>query len=211
MPLIHQQVIHQNTRVGVWHITEPLSFFTHSIQLQRVISHPQKQLQHAAGRYLLQYLQPHFPVNEIEITANNKPHIQNNTWHFSISHCGNYAAAIVSTKQQVGIDVEIPTTKVLKVAHKFLSHTERNHFNVLNILESPILLPTVLWSAKEALFKWWGNGEVDFKEHLQIQPFLLEAQGSFKAMFTHPMCNKQLQMQYIVFEEFVLVYLVNNL
>jgi hypothetical protein len=28
---------------------------------------------------------------------------------------------------------------------------------------------TLIWSSKEALFKWYGRGEVDFKKHLQLQ------------------------------------------
>ncbi|MFZ4058298.1 MAG: hypothetical protein ACOYKE_09150, partial [Ferruginibacter sp.] len=29
------------------------------------------------------------------------------------------------------------------------------------------------WSIKETLFKWYGNGEVDFQEHLNIQQIVL--------------------------------------
>jgi phosphopantetheinyl transferase (holo-ACP synthase) len=28
---------------------------------------------------------------------------------------------------------------------------------------------TLLWSCKEAVFKWYGAGEVDFKVHMQVQ------------------------------------------
>ena len=27
-------------------------------------------------------------------------------------------------------------------------------------------LVTILWSAKESIFKWYGNGEVDFRKHI---------------------------------------------
>jgi phosphopantetheinyl transferase len=206
MPLIHQQVINQNIQLGVWHINEPLSFFTKTIVLQKNIMHPHKQLQHAAGRYLLTLLQPNFPINEVVIAKNNRPYLPNKQFYFSISHCSNYAAAIISSTNNVGIDVEIPTTKVLKVLHKFLSPIEKNIFKVENSTTANILLPTVLWSAKEALFKWWGNGEIDFREHLQINSFELLQQGSFTAKFLAHQQNENLWMHYKVFDEFVLVY-----
>ena len=33
---------------------------------------------------------------------------------------------------------------------------------------SPVHLLTIMWSAKEALFKWYSLGEIDFKEHMQL-------------------------------------------
>ena len=30
-------------------------------------------------------------------------------------------------------------------------------------------LPTLLWSAKESVFKWFGDGGVDFRKHIQLQ------------------------------------------
>jgi hypothetical protein len=29
-------------------------------------------------------------------------------------------------------------------------------------------LTTVLWSAKEAIYKWYGHGELDFRQHMQL-------------------------------------------
>ena len=29
-------------------------------------------------------------------------------------------------------------------------------------------LTTILWSVKESLFKWYGEGKVDFKNHMQL-------------------------------------------
>jgi hypothetical protein len=30
-------------------------------------------------------------------------------------------------------------------------------------------LSTILWSAKESIFKWYGAGKVDFKNHMQLE------------------------------------------
>ena len=45
-------------KIAIWHIAEAKRFFLNKVPLQREISHPHKQLQHLAGRYLLQQLHP---------------------------------------------------------------------------------------------------------------------------------------------------------
>ena len=120
MPLVYQQNINAGTKIAVWHITEPESFFLKQVPLQREISHWHKRLQHLAGRLLLKELFPHFPVSMIRIADTKKPFLPDEPFHFSISHCGNYAAAIVSQTNRVGIDVEIPNKKIENLQHKFM-------------------------------------------------------------------------------------------
>ena len=47
-----------------------------------------KRLQHLAGRYLLYALFDDFPLEEIVIADTRKPFLENEKYHFSISHCG---------------------------------------------------------------------------------------------------------------------------
>ncbi len=96
MPLFYQHNINQTAKLAVWNITEPEDFFLKKVRLQKEIHHPHKRLQHLAGRYLLQLLNPGFPLHLIEIADSNKPLLANEEFHFSISHCGDFAAAIVS-------------------------------------------------------------------------------------------------------------------
>lgn len=166
MPLIYEQQIDSATKIGVWHITEEENFFLAHVPLQRNITHPHKKLQHLAGRYLLRELFPEFPLSLIIIADTRKPFLEDDAFHFSISHCGNYAAAIVSTQNRVGVDIEIPHAKIEKIQHKFLSEKEKNmlsrtHGNTIKML-------TMAWSIKEAMFKWYGSGQVDFIEDMNI-------------------------------------------
>lgn len=164
MPLFYQHYINENAKLAVWHIKEAEEFFLEKVHLIKEIHHPHKRLQHLAGRYLLQILQPGFPLHLIEIDEFNKPLLSNGELHFSISHCGDFAAAIVSNSISVGIDVELIKPKIEVIKNKFLSNAE-----LLLLPEPTLTYITLFWSVKEAVFKWYGNRSVDFKNHIQIK------------------------------------------
>jgi phosphopantetheinyl transferase len=180
MPIFFQHDIDDSTRLAVWKIEEEEDFFLQHVPLQREITHPHKRLQHLAGRYLLQYLFPDFPINLIKIADTRKPYLEDEAYHFSISHCSSYAAAIVSKDNRVGVDIEVPTPKVEKIMHKFLHEEEMPMVSEVGAMGNDTAKLTLLWSMKEAMFKWWGMGDVDFKTMLRIN----EAGTGDESLFT---------------------------
>ncbi len=154
MPIFFQQDINEHTKLAVWKIHEEEDFFLQHVPLQRSITHPHKRLQHLAGRYLLKYLFPDFPLKLIQIADTQKPFLEDEAYHFSISHCGNYAAVIVSNEERVGIDIELVSEKVEKIRKKFLTETEwaeaMHHWN--QPFEAVVNLLTLIWGCKEAVF-----------------------------------------------------------
>lgn len=208
MPLFYQQDINHNTKLAVWKIAEEESFFLEKVSLKRDITHPHKRLQHLAGRYLLAYLFPDFPSEAIAIADTRKPFLPEEEYHFSISHCGDYAAAIVSRTERVGVDVELLTPRVERIKHKFLHPDE-----LLMVHDSKldqITLLTLLWSAKEAMFKWWGNGDVDFSEALRIQELPQDQQGTLAASFIKDQSHTDLSLHYQLFGNLTLVWADGN-
>lgn len=209
MPLFYQQDINLTTRLGIWKIEEDADFFLYTVPLQREIAHPQKRLQHLAGRYLLPFLFPDFPYSEILIADTRKPFLQDQQYHFSISHCGDYAAAIVSRTERVGIDIEIITARVDKIKYKFLHPDELVFVNSYPPVKQIALL-TLLWSCKEAMFKWWGRGEVDFSEEMRILPFSLGDSGEMNAVFAKNGFRVPLVIHYRLTETTSLVWLTSH-
>lgn len=220
MPIFFQQDIDESTRLAVWQIAEDEDFFLQHVPLQRDITHPHKRLQHLAGRYLLQFLFPDFPINLIKIADTRKPYLEDEAYHFSISHCSNYAAAIVSNNKRVGVDIEVPTPKVEKISHKFLHEEElaairRQQSAVSSKQEfsntkpqTPSTKLTLLWSCKEAVFKWWSYGNVDFSEMIRIEPFEMHEQGTIHSRFVSETENTPLVLQYQLFEGICLAWVV---
>ncbi len=218
MAIFFQQEIDSDTRLAIWKIEEEESYFLQHVPLQREITHPHKRLQHLAGRYLLQYLAPDFPINLIKIADTRKPFLEDEAYHFSISHCSHYAAAIVSKTKRVGVDIEIPSPKVEKIKNKFLHKEEinwqqamgngqwaKNNQQQIQSTDQLINYLTLLWSCKEAVFKWWSYGAVDFSEMIRLQPFTLQPEGMIEGAFiaeeTYP-----LQLHYKIFEGLCLAW-----
>jgi len=198
MPLIYQHNINRNTKLGVWRIDEPESFFLKRVPLKSDVTHPHKRLQHLAGRYLLPALYDDFPLEEIVVADTRKPFLENEKYHFSISHSSDFAAAIVSSTKRVGVDIEMVGPRVMNIRHKFLHAGEyisartgqgdvtapayvgqdRQHEDAYSDEE----LLTLLWSAKESIYKWYGSGKINFQDHIRLTGPVLGNKNDFLEM-----------------------------
>jgi phosphopantetheinyl transferase len=211
VPIYYQQNINDFTQLAVWKIEEGELFFTQKVTIQQQVTHPHKRLQHLAGRFLLPYLFADFPSELIQIADTRKPYLPNEAYHFSISHCGDYAAAIVSSTERVGVDVELVTHRVNKIRHKFLHVSELTNWNIEAMEEQEKFRTlTLLWSAKEAMFKWWGRGDIDFSECMQVEAVDLNSTGILKAFFRKDDFEANLQLHYRLTNELSLVWLNND-
>ena len=101
--------------------------------------------------------------------------------------------------------MEIPVEKILRIKDKFLSNEEKNKF----FSELPIpdtRLPTLLWSCKESVFKWYGDGGVDFSEHIQLKG-IHHSNETIDCFFSKN--NSQLTIHYREFEYLMLAWVVS--
>ena len=218
MPVFYQHIIDNESRLGIWKIEETEQFFLTNVPVNTEVSHPHKRLQHLAGRFLLRFLFPGFPYELIRIADTRKPFLANEEYHFSISHCGDYAAAIVSKNKRVGIDIEIPTPKIERIRNKFLNEKELAEWEVgpqgpvdnrqWEIGNGKSLQNlTLLWSAKEAVFKWYGDGGVDFSEQILLSK-LDPANATIDCYFLKN--NTGLLIHYKFFEHLVLAWVATE-
>ncbi len=203
MPVFFQHRINEHTRLGIWKIEETEEFFRGNVPLHRDVTHPHKRLQHLAGRFLLQFLFPDFPYEMIQIADTRKPFLADERYHFSISHCGDYAAAIVSRTQRVGIDIEKPVEKIGRIRDKFLNEGEKQRFVSASTDLKDL---TLLWSAKESVFKWYGNGAVEFRDHILLGRKHSDTE-TIEVDFSKT--GEQLSVHYREFEHLVLAFVIS--
>ena len=120
-------------------------------------------------RYLLQQT---LPDAKITYDRNGKPYLKNRKESIAISHCKDFISLFINLNgKNVGLDCETISSKVEKISHKFA----RNELSFIHSDKTAHL--TVIWCAKEALFKLYSIGSVDFNEDLRIDSFEFCAEG----------------------------------
>lgn len=158
-----------------------------------------------ASRALLQQL---YQGKTIELHKDefNKPSlsIDGAPYFISISHSNDYAVIIVSHENQVAIDIEKIDERVIRVAHKFIRDDEQVPSAAFQTMAY-----TIIWSAKETLYKHYGKKELDFKQHLSIEPFG-QVSGSFdiRGHIRKGAYNECLEIRVATFDEYILTYIV---
>ncbi|OIQ36200.1 MAG: 4-phosphopantetheinyl transferase, partial [Bacteroidetes bacterium MedPE-SWsnd-G1] len=171
MPLFKTIQANENTIVYVWKIEEAVDELRNNIHLnERSISRIEKMKSelHQRGFLSVRYLlkEAGYSDDELFYTEDGKPHLKDGN-HISITHSYTFSAIIISATQ-VGIDMEMNREKIKRIAHKFVD--SENDFLVEKKLIEQL---TVIWGAKESLFKIHPDGRLLFREHLPIEPFKL--------------------------------------
>ncbi len=178
MALVKQNVEHSTIKWMVWEVTENEDFYINFlaqfnlnlIELNR-ISHPKKRLEWLASRYVLCFL---INKNEIEFTSivkneYGKPSLLNSPWYISLSHTVDHVAACIHPTKPVGIDLENTHPRLLMIREKFLNDIE------LTFCGTDIDKLCIIWSAKEALYKLYGQRALHLKDQIHVQPFEMNA------------------------------------
>ncbi len=173
MALAKLAKINENSFWAIWEIKESLSQLLDLLylspselhELVYTVHHPKKKLEWAAGRLALQTILDKFQVAQWEITkdSHGKPYLLNHEIQISLANSFPFATAIAHHTLPVGIDLEYPSEKLLRVCHKFLSQEE-------SIMASDDLdLLCIFWCAKECVYKIHGRKMLSFKDHIFIK------------------------------------------
>jgi phosphopantetheinyl transferase len=140
---------------------------------------------------------------EIRYEPSGAPKLADGRMFLSLSHTKGYVAVQITEKEGAGIDIEYISTRVQRVQERFMSSTELMHLSTLH----PNIHALLHWSAKETLFKSLLQQDVDFREHLHIQPFEVESDGVICANETRTTTNQVFKIAYEATTEYVLTYI----
>lgn len=105
-----------------------------------------------------------FGKEPIYYNAIGAPLIQSEGY-ISISHAESVVGLAFCKHFPVGLDLEPFRSKVLRVAHKFLSEEEKQCFDTQSIFDM-----IKVWSAKEALYKLAERKGIIFSDELLVKP-----------------------------------------
>jgi 4'-phosphopantetheinyl transferase len=151
-------------QLGLWHITENAEELASFLILTSAnnFSKDNRNLHWLAARVLLKHMLGGKTFDLLK-TDTGKPYFPDDDLEMSLSHSGNYAAAIICNKEETGVDIEKIDPRIYRIAHKFL-----NDFDKSFLTENDLIGHYLIWNAKEVLFKYYSKGAVDFRKHLFV-------------------------------------------
>ena len=172
MALYKTLTVNKATKVLIWKIEESISKLQEGIVLSENSTarlNSMKSQLHQRGFLSIRHLLKEVGYTDADLIYNEfgKPHLKNGT-HISISHSFTFTAIIVSDELHVGIDIEKQRKKILKIAHKFTPFEEYKTIANVDALISKL---TIVWGAKESLYKIYGKKKLLFLHHIYIEDF----------------------------------------
>ena len=99
----------------------------------------------------------------------------------SLSHSGEWVAAVLAQGGRAGVDVERIRDKAQRLAGKFLASHEWAHARAAAPVAEADTHYTLLWSAKEALYKLAAQRGIIFRQQLLLHEFSPAASGEIPA------------------------------
>ncbi len=189
---------------AVWHITEnerALEALAFPETSPDDINSPLKRLEWLAGKVLLKSMveEAGLSYQGVRKDAYGKPFLNHLAHAISLSHSYPYVAAQIDL-HAVGIDVEQPKDKLLRIAHRVLDPTEESDAG------NNITKNCIYWCAKEALYKMYGLRGLSFSANLRIEPFSLGKMGDLRGKISANGSIHLINLGYSVEEDYVLVF-----
>lgn len=210
MPLILYCKINESTFLGVWKIEETTENMKQQLYMDEnagkyfeSFGNESRKKHWLSYRLILQELLK-TNTHKIIYDEYGKPGMPDFKGHFSVSHSGDYAAAVVSHENPVGIDIERIRERIERVTERFLSIEEMDKIGDDNRLEKF----HICWGAKESLYKFYGKPEVDLQKDIHIEPFdyLCIGEGTCLARMKTPEGVGLYDIFYRKIEDYMLVW-----
>lgn len=130
-----------------------------------------------------------------------RPFLHGKDLHVSISHTNGFVAIALNKANEVGLDIEYISDKILRVKERIVSDAE--YIDLSQELTHLLLH----WCAKESMFKVMDSEGVDYIDHMYINNFTPSMEGWFKAGESKTAQKRAFDVYYIVDPDFVLTCL----
>jgi phosphopantetheinyl transferase len=208
MGISYIKSVSPDSELGLWHMSEPWQ------ELRSVVDLPADELslleekktdrrkqEWLACRALLQQMTDSQPV--IYYDSHRKPHIKGSSQQLSMSHSGEYVSVYVHKTSAVGADIQQMKPSISKGSDYFLNDDEKRWAD----LENNLLLH-LIWSAKESVFKYSGDTDLDLKKHIITNSFNSNQNGTIEVSILKGNMTENILVQFETFEDYVLTWTV---
>jgi phosphopantetheinyl transferase len=206
MPLFKSINTRENTLIYIWKITESEAFLRTDIELSensknRLITMSSEL--HRRGFMSIRHLLDiaGYSDSDLYYSEHGKPHLTDHKY-ISITHSFEFTAIMISDVS-IGIDIEKQRDKIKRIAPKFIGYEE----DFIASLENPVKELTVVWGAKESMYKLYGHKGLGFKAHCLVEPFSIMSNQTI-ARLVHEENNLKFDVFFEEIENFILAYVL---
>jgi len=210
MPLYKTITVSSDVTVYIWKIAESEEDLAQNIRLtphcQQRVDGMKSEL-HRKGFLSIRHLMAKagYVDHDLYYDDAGKPHLKDGT-HISITHSYQFTGIIIGTGQEVGIDIEKQRDKILRIAHKF---TPISEYKTIANTAALVRKLTVVWGAKESLYKIYATHGLSFLHHIDIKDFSLSDEKTSGEILYHGDLSKY-ALQFLEFEAFTCVYAIKK-
>jgi len=206
MPYLLHKNIKPKGEVGCWKIEESEEWFRIRLDLYQEeksalqkIKGQGKRKEWLAARWLLHSMSGRDLREQCLKDAFGKPYLKDSNWEISLSH-STHVAAVMAHPKACGVDIQKKVEKISRLAHKFVNKHERRWIRPETQLEDYHLV----WGAKEALYKTYSRGKVDFINDLEIRSVSHEKGTARGIIKKSPNVECQILFEWV--DDYLLVY-----
>ncbi|WP_233899604.1 4'-phosphopantetheinyl transferase family protein [Tenacibaculum piscium] len=208
MPVHKTITVNQNTNVLIWKIEESFEELSENITLnQRSIDrlNSMKSDLHRRGFLSVRQLlkQAGYTDDDLIYDEFGKPHLNDGKF-ISITHSFTFSGIIISDDKPVGIDIEKQRDKIVKIAHKF---TPIEAYKSIANHDALVSKLTVVWGAKESLYKIYGKKKLHFLKNIYIDDFSFETNKSLGRILYQGITDEY-RIHFLETEGFTCVYAI---
>ncbi len=207
MPLYKTITPNSQTVVKIWKITEPydellepLALLSENLERVKRMKSEIHQRGFLSVRHLLRAMR--YSDKDLFYDEFGKPHLKDGK-HISISHSFTFSAVIISDVA-IGIDVEKQRDKIKLIANKFVDY----EFHYLDEGSKDYVKKlTIIWCAKESLYKLFATPGLSFKQHTLVIPFTFN-ESSTTSWIDYNDIKHRYRAYFIEFEGFTCAYTI---
>lgn len=205
MPLYKRITINPATNVLIWKIEESYEYLSEGVELTPNCAERVKGMKsdlHRRGFMSVRHLLAAAGYNDHDLYYDEagKPHLRDGKY-ISITHSFTFSGIIISDRE-VGIDIEKQREKILLIAAKF---TPLEEYRTLANENALIRKLTIVWGAKEAVYKLYAQPKVSFLQHINITDFDFD-DGRTTGKVTFNGKTSWYEFEFLEFEGFTCVY-----
>ena len=203
MPFLKEFIINHNTKIKLWKLSlGELDYFKLDEYDSKLINSKKNKLAKEQFLAVRKTLKLENPSYKIRYDESGKPSI-NSDLNISISHSNYMAAIVFSGYSRAGIDIELKESKILKIKDKFLNESEK----LKNEFQSDLDYLTMIWTAKESIYKALGIKGVSFSDNITIKNI---SNNKGEGYYARGNEKYKFDLFYFIIDDYILCYAQSN-